>query len=284
MTFDWPALLARPVYADFPAWFDRVAHQLLFGCRLVANGVPMRLIEVEAYYHGPGHEDTFAHRDPVQLTPGRWYFHRTGGQYRGGSFKGLDLTFGDRAANAFGGFLIRGVELPDGSVIDGPSLTVDHLLKVTDQRTVAELDTTIRERPAWIVDSPLVLVEVPGKVWGTGRAVTRGFRVGLSLKKRRYTADDPAFAYLFCPYRFLSEPTQTKKGKPHMVLPLIAAGKTPAEITSTTNCPPATVIRYAADFAAGKLMPSVEEFYGKEMSTADLCKLYGLWWVKFGAH
>jgi hypothetical protein len=237
-----------------------------------ANGTPLRLIEVEAYYHGAGHEDPFAHRDPVQLTAGRWYFHRTGGQYRGGSFKGLDLACGD--GTAFGGFLIRGVALPDGSVIDGPSLTVDHILKLTGQPGVKALDGVIAGRLAWADGLPLQLV--------TTQVVERhpvltSLRVGLTLKKRTFAPDDPAFAFLFRSFRYLSEPKRTAKGNPHMVLPLIAAGTPPEEVTSLTNCPTASVKRHAADFATGRTLSSAEPFYGRELSTADLCQLYGLW-------
>jgi hypothetical protein len=279
MTFDWPALFARPAHADFPRWFDAIATRLLNGCRVVANGVPLRLIEVETYYHGPGHEDTFAHRDPVQLTAGRWYFHRTRGEYRGGSFKGLDVAFGHRDTNAFGGFLIRGVELPDGSVIDGPSLTVDHLLKTTAHASVSALDAVIAERLGWLDELPLRLVSLPEL---ESRPLLKSIRVGLTLKRRKFKESDPAFDFLFRSYRYLSDPKRTAKGKPHMVLPLIAAGKSPEETTALTGCPTATVKRYTADFAAGKLLPSAEPFYGQETGTADLCKLYGLWWEKYG--
>jgi hypothetical protein len=279
MTFDWPALVARPAVDDFPAWFDRIADRLLNGCRLVANGVPLRLIEVEAYYHGPGHEDPFAHRDPVQLTPGRWYFHRTAGEYRGGSFKGLDLAFGHRDMNAFGGFLFRGVVLPDGGVIDGPSLTVDHLLKTTAHASVSALDTTIAERLGWVEGLPIQLAALPEV---EGRPLLKSIRVGLTLKRRKFKENDPAFGFLFRSYRYLAEPRKTAKGKPHMVLPLIAARKTPEEITATTGCPTATVRRYTADFAAGRTLATPEPYYGKEMGTADLCKLYGLWWERYG--
>lgn len=213
----------------------------------------------------------------MQLTAGRWYFHRTGGAYRGGSFKGLDLTFGD--GRAFGGMLIRGLELPDGTVIDGPSLAVDHLLNLTGHPTVKSLDAVIHDRRAWDDHSPLALMEMPETTKGR---LTTSPRVGLSLKKRRSTTDDPAFAFLFRTYRYLSNPKRTAKGKPHMVLPLIAEGRTPVEITSLTSCPTATVKRYAADFATGRTLSSLEPFFGKDLTTADLCKLYGAWWARHG--
>lgn len=281
MTFDWPALLTRPAdFTDANArwWFFNLAQRLLFGCRLVANGVPLRIIEVEAYYHGPGHDDPFAHRDPVQLTPSRWYFHRTGGAYRGGSFKGLDVAFGNRDLNAYGGMLIRGVELPDGRVIDGPSLTVDHLLKTTGCRTVAELDSAHGERLAW-EPGVLQLVASPGSCHGP---TTQSLRVGLSLKKRQYTPEGPAFPYLFRPYRYLSEPQRTAKGKPHMVLPGIASEYIADELSHITGCPISAIRRYVADFAAGRSLTSPESFFGKELGTADLCSLYGLWWEWYG--
>jgi hypothetical protein len=276
---DWPAVFARPAGADFPGWFARIAHQLLNGCRVVANGVPLRLIEVEGYYHGPGHEDPFAHRDPVQLTPGRWYFHRTAGEYRGGSFKGLDVAFGHRETNAFGGFLIRGVELPGGTIIDGPSLTVDHILKATTHTSVSALDAVIAERVGWLDGLPLQLAALPQ---AESRPVHTAIRVGLTLKRRTFRANDPAFDFLFRSYRYLTEPKKSAKGKPHMVLPLIAAGKTPEVVAAATGCPVATVKRYTADFTAGTLLASAEPFYGQEMGTADLCKLYGLWCERHG--
>ncbi len=279
MSFVWHDLLRRPEVEHLHHWFSHIAQRLLDGCRLVANGVPLRIIEVEAYYHGPGHEDPFAHRDPVQLSPGRWYFHRTGGQYRGGSFKGLDVAFGHRETNAFAGFLIRGVELPDGEVIDGPSLTVDHILKTTTHASVSALDAVIAERVGWLDGLPLQLAALPQ---AETRPAQTAIRVGLTLKRRKFKENDPAFGFLFRSYRYLTEPRKTAKGKPHMVLPLIAAGKTPEEVTAATGCPTATVRRYAADFAAGRTLTTPEPFYGKEMGTADLCKLYGLWWERHG--
>src|SRR5438105_15665386 len=102
--------------AQFAGWFGRVADRLLNGCDLLVDGAAYRFAELEAYYFGPGHPDPFTHRDPVQLLSGRWYFHRTRGEYRGGSFKGLDVALGD--GTAMFGMLVRTVVGPDGAVID----------------------------------------------------------------------------------------------------------------------------------------------------------------------
>jgi hypothetical protein len=38
--------------------------------------------------------DPFSHCDAMQQTCAQWYFHKTGGKYRSGTYKGLDVTFG----------------------------------------------------------------------------------------------------------------------------------------------------------------------------------------------
>lgn len=96
-----------------------------------------RLTEIEFYLLGKEdiHCDVFAHCDDLQYeTSGNWYFHRSGNNsvegykhmtnnekdtkwvcpnpdasYRGGTFKGLDITFA-KAQSCFGGILIRSIE------------------------------------------------------------------------------------------------------------------------------------------------------------------------------
>jgi hypothetical protein len=270
---DWPSLVRMPAdFADGPvadAWFARIADALLNRTEFRVGGQPHRLIEVEVYYFSPAHPDPFAHQDPVQLDGGRWYFHKTRGEYRGGSFKGLDLAFGD--GTAFAGVLFRGLEKPDGTYVDGPSLLVDHLLSVTGCASVAELDHSIGARHAWDRSQPLQLVPAATP---QDRPVLRTARVGLSW--RRHRPNDPSARFLLRPYRFLTEPRRTAKGKPHMVLALHAAGTTAEEITRETGCPPATVRRYVADYEAGERETDLAPYHGREWTTADLCRLHGL--------
>lgn len=39
------------------------------------------------------HFDSFTHADEQQKKNGQWYFHKMGKGYKGGSYKGLDITF-----------------------------------------------------------------------------------------------------------------------------------------------------------------------------------------------
>ncbi len=271
---DWPSLPARPPdFVDGPPateWFLRIADTLLNRTTLRVGDTANRLTEVEVYYHGPGHEDVFAHRDPVQLHSGRWYFHRTRGSYRGGSFKGVDLSFGDGTAHA--GVLFRGLETPDGALVDGPSLLVDHLLRSARFPTVADLDAAIGTRPGWDSESPLRLEPAD---FPRDSTILRTARVGLSLKFRKPRPGDPALSFVVRPYRYLTEPRRIAKGKPHMVLALHNRGETPEAISRATGCPSATVRRYTAASDSGRSETDPTSFYSKDLNPTEFARLHG---------
>ncbi len=266
-------LAAKPPHVctddQFGPWFASLAARLLNQTDFVVNGQPYRFAELEAYYYGEGHPDPFTHRDPLQAFNGRWYFHRTAGVYRSGSFKGVDLTFGD--GRAVFGVLIRAIITPDGTVIDGPSLTVDHLLACTRAANVAALDGMIAARAAWDSSAPLVVRDaVPQRT----SVVLATARVGLSLKRTR-NPDAPR--YVMRPYRYLTEPRQLTKGKPHMVLALHHQGMDTAAIHESTGVPKKTVDRYVADFATGKAVTDFAGYVGKDLGPAEWCRLMGTW-------
>lgn len=263
--FQKPKKLSEKSAAD---WFDQIAACLLNETELLVGKQPHRFTEIEFYYFQDEHPDPFTHRDPLQLECGRWYFHRTRGVYRGGSFKGIDLTFGTEKAH--GGILIRGIEKPDGSLIDGPSLCVDHLLDATGADDVATLDKAIGSRVAWDPKNPLQLRELDEP---TSRSIYRTARIGLSLKKSKKSPEPPR--YVVRRYRYLSEPRRISKGKLHMVLALHAEGLSAEEIHDVTGCPKATVERYIADFEEGCKEDGFDCYYGIDLSPKELCRLHG---------
>lgn len=274
-----PELARRPAdvaaEADFAPWLARVVGFLLNNAELVVGEVTFRFAELEAYYHGPGHNDPFAHADPVQLENGRWYFHKTRGEYRGGSFKGLDLSFGDGTAHF--GILIRSVVSSLVGIIDGPSLTVDHLLGCTTATSVANLDATIAGRKLWDETCPLFVRE---SAEPRTAPIYQCSRVGLSLKKAAGKPDAPR--YVGKPYRFLTEPRLVTKGKPHLVLALHRNGETAEPISRRTGVPRKAVDRYVADFTAGKSTANFDAYIGKDLSTAELCRMLGTWAARYG--
>lgn len=270
----WEQLLLEPESlpndAAYKPWFDAIAQRLLCGCRVMVADVPHRFTEIEFYYHGGKHLDLFTHRDPIQRSNAHWYFHRTNGVYRGGSFKGVDLTFGGNLA--FGGVLIRGIEQEGGELVDGPSLTVDHLLKTTEAASVAALDEAIDGRPAWDVDNPVHLVWLPEL---TEREVVTSARVGLSLKRLR-KADAPT-QFILRPYRYLSEPRRIAKGKQHVALALHGRGVSAAEIREQTGCTKGALERYVADYEEGKKESNFDGYFGIDLGPKELARLHGLW-------
>ncbi len=271
---EWPILLEKPANLAEPGiaqtWFDAIADGLLNGANLRVADKVHRLVEIEFYLRAAEHPDPFTHGDPLQLQCGKWYFHRTAGVYRSGSFKGVDLTFGD--GTLYGGVLFRGLETADGTLIDGPSLLVDYLLKLTKAASVRVLDAMIAGRAAWDASNPLYLEEVePPRT----QSLFRCGRVGLTLKNARNKAEAPR--YILLPYRYLTEPRRTAKGKVLMVLAMHARGASVEEIHQATGCPRKSVQRYLDDFEVGRGLGDFSTYLGKELKPADLCRLHGTW-------
>lgn len=266
-------LLTTPTEDE--AWFSALADLLLNRCDLLVHGAPHRLLELEVYYHSDAHPDPFVHGDDLQKTTGRWYFHRDSGEYRGGSFKGLDLSFGPEGV--VGGVLIRTLAAPDGAVINGCSLCVDHLLAQTGHAHVRDLDAALGERRVWEEGGPLQLVhaEAPRE-----DAVLATARVGLTLKRASQLKRMPE--YLMRPYRFLTDPT-IAKGKVHTVIALHKRGDAPEVIKHQTGTPLKSIQRYLDAFHQGEALESFTTHYGKALSTEDLCAIHGLWHQRYDA-
>ncbi|RIA88213.1 hypothetical protein C1645_253918 [Glomus cerebriforme] len=117
--------------------FNRIANFLLCNTRLC---LPMertfKFLEIEFYLNDVtnDHDDPYSHGHEHQLTCGEWYFHRVGKNgYRGGSRKGIDITFGSVERKIYGGILIRTIQNElTNEVIEGPSLIVDKILEACD--------------------------------------------------------------------------------------------------------------------------------------------------------
>jgi hypothetical protein len=113
------------------------------------------------------------------------------------------------------------------------------------------------------------------------RPLIRSPRVGLLLKKVGSRTE--CTRYVMRPYRYLTEPRRTKKGKIHMVLALHARGESLDGIQRLTNCPRRTVERYLAAFEAGRKEADFTPYLGIDLGPAALCELYGAWCAHFQA-
>lgn len=250
-------------------WFAAVAAALLNRAELVAGGVPLRVAEIEFYLKDADHADPFAHAHPVQRDWGRWYFHRSGGSFRGGSFKGLDLSLGDGTATV--GVLLRSVVTPAGELIDGPCRLVDRLLKLTDSPTVAALDAELPGAAAMTAGMPVHFRVAADR----GAEVLATARVGLSLKRAAAFGAMPE--YVGKRYRFLTDPRRIGPGRPQLVAALHADGRSAAEVRALTGIAAGVVGRYAAAFDEGKAERDFARYVGANLSALDRCRLLGTW-------
>jgi hypothetical protein len=142
----------RPVTGN--ADFAEISNLLLNRTLLMVNGAAHRICEIEFYLFSSTHEDIYAHRNPDQLEYGYFYFHKHGSGYRGGSYKGMDLTLGMKQIPGIApalslrdkqgynstnelsyiptycGILFRSIyDFGEQRMISGPSLSVDHILQ-----------------------------------------------------------------------------------------------------------------------------------------------------------
>jgi hypothetical protein len=246
--------------------FRRLAALLLGEATWHIGGEPHRFTEIELYWNGPGHRDTFTHGDPMQQEFGRWYFHRSGASYRGGSYKGLDIAVGDELT--FAGILIRGAErLADAALIDGPSMCVDHVLAVTGHATIGALvggfDRDVDAAPG----SPLyvTLTDPPRAL-----EIVESPRFGLTLKRGEL---HERAVFLARPYRFLSEPARIKKARAHTVIGMFRQGVAAAEIAGRTGSSRAQVLKILGEYQAGAGQDP--HSFVRDLNSDETCRLLG---------
>jgi hypothetical protein len=254
--------------AEYPPAFARLAELLLNRATLYIAQKPHRFTEIEFYFKGHRHDDKFTHCDSMQRRFGAWYFHRTGGEYRSGTYKGLDIAFGD--GQAFAGILIRGIEaMDDGKYIDGPCMFVDHALALTQKTGVADLaasfDLSI-DKPEGGASPLYITPEAESR----GRPLYGTARIGLSLKRGNTEARQ---RFIARHYRYISEPLKCKKGKLHLAVALHQKGQSLAEICKITESREAVVKGYLDAHEAGKAKPFTD--FGGELATRELCELFG---------
>lgn len=162
-------------------WLADIAAAMLTKTAVVAGGHTFRVVECETYYHAADHPDPYVHSHDVQKNLGRWYVHRVGRGYRGGNYKGIDVTFGD--GDSRGGLLIRAMDGP--TKVRGPSKCVDALLAATGIASPAALDAAFAHRHVWDSNMPVRLIDAdfPAEIVASPR-------VGLSTKHPGPLYDD----------------------------------------------------------------------------------------------
>ncbi|KAG6815397.1 hypothetical protein H0H93_009935, partial [Arthromyces matolae] len=306
--------------------FSQIGRALLNDFHLVVRSndqeTVFEILELEAYFRKDGcHEDPFTHGSEEQKICGRWYFHRSPRRsndstssltsstgYRGGSRKGLDITFGGppppaptlspyfggsqaQASTSYipqvpprGGALLRSLRrISDNTIISGPSLLVDEILRLSDASNISELveNKWGRETSAFISSRPNSLFlrpRLPSGSQSKPTTIYRSPRIGLDLSHPGTTPSisHPRAIFLSRPYRYFTHPNLlTSKGRPQTFLGVLQTCLETSyvghdlesegllsELATITGLGEKTARRYLEFYKEGKSSGKLEDFVG----------------------
>ena len=166
------------VYRDTlitPDDFDQIADILINHTTLSVGSTVYTIREIEFYLVNEKYNDKYTHKSPEQQLFNGLYLHKfQNGTFKSGTFKGLDLTYGNQ--NQWLGILIRGL-MKDDKVIDGPCLCVNDLLSnygAVDIKTYVQQSTE--------ADPVQSFVTIKYNEVDLKRELIKGCRIGLSDK------------------------------------------------------------------------------------------------------
>jgi hypothetical protein len=246
------------------------AKNYFFQKALMIGGNLCYIAEIE-FYQVP---DPFIHGDPHQLTHNCFYFHRqNAGKYKGGTYKGLDITIGC-APDFFGGILIRSILTSQG-FIEGPCKVVEYILSVNGIESIEQLITSliilaakngspIQEPIPCTFDNPCLKL-VPSLRQET--VIYNGPRVGLNLKKEKQPMGLRC-QYIMKPYRYTCYPAIVKHDR-HMLIVQARFNNIPDEIIiKDFNLQIGLLTKWVSHFIKGKSM-MCEFFLTEENNKID---------------
>ncbi len=195
-----------------PDNFPIIAEELLLRTQIVVNGHVLRILEIEFYLCSDTHPDIFCHQFADQKTNLQWYFHRASEKlhsYKGGSYKGLDITCG--SANSYGGILIRSIQNETSTqIIQGPCNCVNHILDLCKTASVKDLVVDKLGNDLSVSNS---ILRLEPRLDPNGSSIFKSPRVGLTLK----TTDPVQLVirkeYISKLYRYLIKPHLIAKYK-----------------------------------------------------------------------
>jgi hypothetical protein len=243
--------------------FREMARIIINNTSLSINNKLYRFCELEFYLNEKNHPDPFVHCNNDQKTEKRWYFHKQNNKsYKGGTYKGLDITFGYQFRNhTYGGILIRSIKDTE-NFIEGPCNVVNTILSNCNYKSIIELVSDEKFSSDITNNTSLLHLKLHKYPIET---IYNGPRVGLTLKK--YSRDK--CHYIMRNYRFLIHPHKIKKYKHTLSLNLFINNNN--EYKHFRNHK-----KYIEFFNKGKKM-SYENFKDKKLTTSDICMLYGVY-------
>lgn len=230
--------------------FDQIAEEILFCSHLVINGSNFKILEIEFYLNNSQHPDIFTHSSKYQKTNFHWYFHRSSEgehSYKGGTYKGLDLTFGSETSH--GGILLRSImDEKTNEIIEGPCKVVDKILDVCKSNTIKDL---VVERLKNNICANNPVLHIKQDVCRNMGNVFKSPRIGLTLKKKDNF--DLRVQYISRLYRYVVYPSKISKGK-KMVM-AIAFNNLPNLDPNIFNCTQTKINQVKKETESMKITP-----------------------------
>lgn len=195
--------------------FGNLAKYMFYEVHLCANGKNYRLMEIEFYVCNDQHKDIFTHCHSMQKKMLEWYFHRTSEKehsYKGGTFKGLDVSCGFDGGHH--GILIRSImNENNGDVIEGPCNVVNALLKDCECDSVKNLVTEKMNDKLSCLNNKVIKLEL--KHYDGEQVIYKAPRIGLTLKGNN--AEEKK-KYIDRNYRFVLDKDKVKKEKKKFIM------------------------------------------------------------------
>ena len=163
--------------------FDELAIGILRQSKIVTSNNQYYIREIEFYYYDENiHPDTYTHKNKRQAEFGEWYFHRfsTVESFLKTNRNGVDITFGNKKNNQFGGILIRKIEdSKTGELIEGINKVAKELIKSVGNEHLDSLAIGCGQK---VFDKKSLLrLEVEGR--NSKNAIYKVRRNGLSIKE-----------------------------------------------------------------------------------------------------
>lgn len=180
-------------FKDLEKAFDEVATGLLRQTKIVTPKLHFHLREIEIYFYEENyHPDPYTHKNKRQAEFGEWYFHRFTNinNFLKTNRNGVDICFGNKEKNIFGGILIRKIQNTD-KLISGINKVARNLIKNVGEECMNDIALGFG-RKVFDKEQPLHL-EVDGNNYSA--AIYKSQRNGLSHKK-----DELADMYYKIPY------------------------------------------------------------------------------------
>ncbi|CAF0770740.1 unnamed protein product [Didymodactylos carnosus] len=286
---------------SYKSAFELIANELINKYELIINSKSFRICEIEFYYYSQKHLDPFTHQHSEQKKFPNWYFHRSGksltASWKNGTYKGLDLTFGNGDDETYGGILIRSIQNKQtNEIFEGSCLVVDTILNIAGVTSIKELiENKMKNNVQAFNKNSMLYLNLTNTP--TLSTIVMSPRVGLTLK----VGDKQREKFLFRSYRFTPNDFYPSKMKSTIILALAAEKffKTDQklefnqflqELTNETSTRINNVKTYLSDLQTGfnqklktdEIDSPLKSYYGKAFSSSDICRAYGTWLKVFG--